>query len=80
MPYVALIRKTPATTYVIVHAPDLEQNFETVLQLAIESVDWRALGPNMTARNGGGAKPPDERETCPSCWSEITPAGTCWCA
>jgi hypothetical protein len=79
MPYADQILKTPATTYLVVKDTDLNAHFKAVLELAIQSVDWRASGPSMTLGSGHQNKPVVEVETCPNCWTQVTPAGECWC-
>ena len=79
MPYADQILKTPATTYIVVNDTDLNAHFNAVLELSIQSVDWRATGPSMTLGSGPQTKPVAEPETCPNCWTQVTPAGGCWC-
>ena len=79
MPFADQILKTPSTTYMVVKDTDLNAHFKIVLELAVQSVDWRATGPSMTLGSGPQNKPVLEPETCPNCWTQVTPAGECWC-
>jgi hypothetical protein len=79
MPYAEQILKTPATTYLLVKDSNLEDHFKEVLDLAIQSIEWRALGPSMTLGSGPLNKPVVVPEVCPNCWYEVTPGGGCWC-
>lgn len=79
MPYADQILKTPATTYLVVKDADIRVHFKAVLELAVQSIDWRAIGPSMTLGSGPQNKLVMERETCPDCWTEVTPAGECLC-
>jgi hypothetical protein len=73
------ILKTPSTTYVIVSEALVATEFARVVDLAIESVDWRAQGPQLTLGGGHQSKRQTEPDLCPNCWVQITPAGACWC-
>lgn len=77
--YQKQIPKTPATTYIVVGDGLLAHDFEDVLELAVESVDWRVQGPQTTLGAGHNSKVTYEPEVCPNCWNEITAAGACWC-
>jgi hypothetical protein len=73
------IPRTPVTSYVVVQAQDLAPQFDEVLGLAIESLDWRA-GPRdalWCARCGVGCA--TKRDACPKCWAEIDDDGECLC-
>ena len=78
-PFREQILKTPATTYVVVSEADLLVHDEAVVAVALESVDWRATGPASTLGKGGGRSASEEQDTCPNCWTLISPAGGCWC-
>lgn len=79
MPYAEHLLKTPSTTYMVVKDEDLVVHFDAVLELALASVDWRAIAPSITLGSGAENKPIDEPDICPDCWYEVNPAGTCWC-
>jgi hypothetical protein len=79
MPYADQILKSPATTYVVVKDTDLSSHFTAVLELAIQSVDWRASGPSTTLGSGHHNKPVVEVEICPDCNYQVTPSGECGC-
>ena len=73
------ILKTPATTYIIVKESDLATHEEAVVAVAVESMDWRAIGPSSTLGKGGSKASVMEQDTCPNCWTVISPGGGCWC-
>lgn len=81
MPYAEHIEKTPATTYLIIRGAQMTEHHPALLDLAAESLDWRATGPNVSARQGNSAGTTNRKEveTCPNCWTEISPGGGCWC-
>lgn len=70
---------TPATTYVVLDSDQLNTAHAAAVQLAVESLDWRAAGPSRSERAGRGQLADPEQEICPDCRFVITPAGTCDC-
>ena len=70
---------TPATTYVVLDSDHLDTAHAAAVQLAVESLDWRAAGPSRSERAARGQVADLEQEVCPDCRFVVTPAGTCNC-
>ncbi len=78
-PFTLQLPRTPAVSYVIVGAGEIAPNFEAVVDLAVESLDWRACGrtPEICARCGVGCSV--WLDICPNCWVEVRQDGHCGC-
>ncbi len=78
-PFQHQIPQTRLSTYVIVTTDDLRQHFGTVLNLAVESLDWRALGEVTGVCIHCGAGCGRQADACPNCWTEVNEWGGCLC-
>lgn len=78
-PFERQVPRTPAISYVIVRARGVRKHFQTVLDLAIASVDWRSeeLTSAFCACSGVGCQ--RGVDACPNCWAEVTERGGCLC-
>ena len=70
---------TALTSYVVITAADLARYFDAVLELAAESLEWRAAPrvDSWCARCGVGCA--TKRDACPQCWVEIDDDGKRLC-
>ena len=78
-PFGHQIPRTPVTSYVIVTAKGVRKNFGAVVDLALESLDWRVAERTSAfcARCGVGCGP--KLDACPNCWTEVDLRGRCLC-
>jgi hypothetical protein len=78
-PFRYQVPRTPMTSYVVVPAEGVAGHFNEVLDLALESLDWRATprDADWCARCGVGCRAP--RDACPRCWVEVDDHGRCLC-
>ena len=78
-PFTLQIPRTPAVTYVVVTADEVNGHFEDVLDLVVEALDWRACGrtAEFCARCGVGCG--SWLDACPNCWAEVDENGCCDC-
>jgi hypothetical protein len=78
-PFRHQIPRTPVTSYVIVTAKGVRKHFGAVLDLAVDSVDWRAAERTgaFCARCGVGCT--SKLDACPNCWTEVDEQGRCLC-
>lgn len=73
------IPRTPVTGYVILTAKGVRKHFGEVVDLAVESLDWRAKERTSAfcARCGVGCR--RKADACPNCWTEVDEGGACLC-
>lgn len=78
-PFERQVPRTPAISYVIVRTAGVRKHFQAVLDLAVESVDWRSeeLTSAFCACSGVGCQ--RGVDACPNCWTEVTERGGCLC-